>query len=204
MAARWPLHAIAPVVAATAGRATLLLRNFCSKRPEWVEVVSDRRLWNGAVIAAVEAVAVERRDDPHSSRFDSVGAIGPRVKGALQVVAESSCAVGKQFSIDSNSICAHLDLVAGKRDSGLKKRCAAIGASPRSAILAAEGDGGRRSLGAELHKGCAGRLAGDVKAAREGRSEIKTDAENPARNESEEDGRREKAGPQSGAANSLA
>src|ERR1700674_928617 len=168
MAARCPLHATAAVVPAMTGSVTLLLRNFCSERPEWAEMMANRGLWNGAVIAAVEAVAVERGNDPHGSRFDSVGAIRPRVKGALQVVAESSRAVGKELSIDSNSICAHLDLVAGKRDGGFEKRCSAIEANPRSAILAAEGDGGRCSLRTELHKICAGRVAGDVKAEREG------------------------------------
>jgi hypothetical protein len=204
MAARWPLHATAAVVPAMAGSVTLLLRDFRSECPQWAEMMPNRGLWNGAVIAAVEAVAVERGDDPHGSRFDSVGAIGPRVKGALQVVAESSRAVGKQLSIDSNSICAHLDVVAGKCDGGFEKRRSAVGASPRSAILAAEGDGGRSSLRTELHKICAGRMTGDVKAARERGREIKTDAENPARNESEEEGRRQQAGPKNGAANSLA
>ena len=154
MAARWPLHAIAAVVAATAGIVTLLLRNFRSKRPQWAEMVPNRGLWNGAVIAAVETVAVERGDDPHGSRFDSVGAIGPGVKGTLQVVPESSCAVGKQLPIDANSISAHLDLVAGKRDSGLEKRRSAIGASPRSAILPAKGDRRCVSLRTELHESC--------------------------------------------------
>ena len=183
--ARCPFHAIAPVAAATAGSVTLLLRNFRSERPKWTEMVPNRGLWNGAVITAVEAVAVERGDDPNGSRCDFVGAIGPRVKGALQVVAESSCAVGKQLSIDSNSICAHLDLVAGKCDGWLEKRRSAIGTSSHSAILTAERDGGSASLGAELHKVCAGRMARDVEAAREGGCEIKTDAENPARDESE-------------------
>jgi hypothetical protein len=118
-----------------------------------------------------------------------VRAIGPRVKAALQVVAESSCAVGKQFSIDSNSISAHLDLVARKRDGGFEKWGSAIGASPRGAILAAEGDRGRVSLRAKLHKVCAGRMAGDVEATRERGSEIKADAENPARNEPKKEGR---------------
>jgi len=204
MAARWPLQAAAAVVAAKAGSVTLLLRNFCSERPQWAEMVPNRGLWNGTVISAVETIAVERGDDPHGSRFDSVGAIGPRVKGALQVVAESSCAVGKQLSIDSNSICAYLDLVAGKRDGGLEERRSAIGASPRGAILTAEGDGGRGSLRAELHKVCAGRMAGDVKAAREGRCEVKADAENPARNESEKEGGSQQASPQNSAAESLA
>src|SRR5208283_596880 len=106
-------------------------------RPQRAEMVPNRGLWNGTVIAAVETVAIERGDDPHGSRFDSVGAIGPRVQGALQVVSESSCAVWKQSSIDSNSIGAHLDLVAGKRDGGFEKRRSAIGASPCGAILAA-------------------------------------------------------------------
>src|SRR5271155_1127705 len=120
--AKWPLHAIAAVVAATLGRVTLLLRNFCSERPQRSEMVSNPGLWNGAVVAAVEAVAIERGDDPHGSRFDFVGAIGPRVEGTLQVVAETSCAVGKQLSIDSNSIRAYLDFVARKRDAGFEKR----------------------------------------------------------------------------------
>ena len=155
MAARCPLHAIAAVVAATAGSVTLLLRNFRSECPQRAEMVPNRGIWNGAVIAAVEAVAVERGDDPHGSRFDFVGAIGPRVERALQVVAESSRAVGKQLSIDSNSICAHLDFVAGKCDGWFEKRRSAIGASPCGAILTDEGDGGRCSLRAELHKVCA-------------------------------------------------
>src|SRR5260221_3263424 len=203
MAARWPLHAIAAVAAATAGIVTLLVRSFRSERPQRAEMVSNRGLGNGAVISAVEAVAVERGDDPHGPRFDFVGAIGPGGKGALQVIAESSCAVGKQLSIDSNSICAHLDLVAWKRDGGFKKRRSAIGAGPRGAILAAERDGGRCSLRTELHKVCAGRTAGDVKATRQGGSEIKTDAENPARNEPEEQGRDKQAGAQNGAAEAL-
>src|SRR5882762_10717584 len=137
MAARWPFHAIAPVVPAIAGSITLLLGIFRSERPQWAEMVPNRGLWNGAVISAIEAVAVERGDDPHGPRFDFVGAIGPGVKGTLPVVAESSCAVGKQLSIDSNSICAHLDLVASKRDGGLEKGRSAIGARPRGAILTA-------------------------------------------------------------------
>ena len=204
MAARWPLQATAAVVAETAGSTTLLLRNFRSERPQWPEMMPNRGLWNGAVIAAVEAVAVERGDDPHGPRFDFVDAIGPGVKGTLPVVAESSCAVGKQLSIDSNSICAHLDVVSGKCDRRFEKGRSAIGASPRSAMLAADGDGGRCSLRTELHKICAGRVAGDVKAAREGGSEVKTDAENPARNESEKEGRTHQAGPQNSAAESLA
>ena len=140
MAARWPLHATAAVVPAMAGSVTLLLRDFRSECPQWAEMMPNRGLGNGAVIAAVEAVAVERGDDPHGPRFDSVGAIAPRVKGALQVVAESSCAVGKQLSIDSNSICAHLDLVARKRDDWLKKRRPSVGAGSRAAVLATEGD----------------------------------------------------------------
>ena len=154
MVPRWPLHAIAPDVAAIPGSVTLLLRNFRSKGPKRAEMVPNRGLWNGAVISAIEAVAVERGDDPHRSSFDFVGAIGPRVEGALQVVAESSRAVGKQLSIDSNSICAHFDLVAWKCDDGFEKRRSAIGASPRSPILAAERGNGCVSLGAELHKFC--------------------------------------------------
>jgi len=138
MAARWPLHATAAVEPAMAGRVTLLLRNFSSKRPQWAEMVPNRGLWNGAVIAAVEAVAVERGDDPHGTRFDFVRAIGPGVEGPSHVVAESPGAVGKELSIDSNSNCAHLDLVAGKCHSGFEKRRTAIGASPRGAILTAE------------------------------------------------------------------
>jgi hypothetical protein len=204
MAARWPFHATAAVVPAIAGSAALLLRDFRSECPQWAEMMPNRGLWNGAVIAAVEAVAVERGDDPHSSRRDSVATIGPRVKGALQVVTESSCGVGKQLSIDSNSICVHLDVVSGKCDGGFEKRRSAIGASPRSAILTVEGDGCRCSLRTEFHKICAGRMAGDVKASRKRGREIKADAENPARNETEEEGRRQQAGPQNGAANSLA
>src|SRR6202163_760130 len=154
MPARCPLHAIAAVVAATAGRVTLLLRSFCSERPKWAEMVPDRGSWNRAVIAAVEAVAIERRDDPHGSRFDSVGTIGPRFERALEVVAESSCAVGEQLSIDSNSICAHLHFVAGKCDAWFEKRRSAIGASPRGAILAGERDISCVSLRAELQKIC--------------------------------------------------
>src|SRR5258708_32389258 len=97
-------------------------------------MVTNRGLRNGSVIAAVEAVAVERGNNPHGPRLDFVGAIWPGVKGTLQVVAESSCAVRKQLSIDSNSICAHLDLVAGKRDGWLEERRSAVGASPRSAV----------------------------------------------------------------------
>ena len=138
MVAKCPLHAVAAVVAATAGRVTLLLRSFCSERPKWAEMVADRGSWNRAVIAAVEAVAVERGDDPHGTRFDFVRAIGPGVEGPSHVVAESPGAVGKELSIDSNSICAHLDLVAGKCHSGFEKRRTAIGASPRGAILTAE------------------------------------------------------------------
>ena len=162
MAAMCPFHASAPVMAATAGIVTLLLRNFRGKRPQRAEMVPNRGLWNGAVIAAVEAVAVERGDDPNSPRFDLVGTIGPRVEGPLQVVAESTGAVGKELSIDSNSICAHLDLVAWKCDDGFEKRGSAIRASPRSAILTCEGNGCWRSLRTELDKICVPRTAGDV------------------------------------------
>src|SRR6266849_6243166 len=130
-------------------------------------MVPNRGNWNRAVIAAVEAVAIERRDDPHRSWFDFVGAIGPRIERALEVVAESSGAVGKQLSIDSNSIRADLYFVAGKCDAWFEKRRSAIGASPRGAILAAEGDGGRVSLRAKLHKVRAGRMAGNVETERE-------------------------------------
>ena len=149
-----PLHAVAAVVAATAGRVALLLRNFCSERPKWAEMMPNRGIWNRAVVAAVEAVTIERRDDPHGSGFDFVSAIGPRIKRALEVVAESSCAVGKQLSIDSNSICAHLHFVAGKCDARFEKRRSAIGASPCGAILADKGDIGRFPSRAELNKVC--------------------------------------------------
>src|SRR5580704_6804306 len=162
MTARWPLHAIAPVAAAMAGSATLLLRDFRSECPQWAEMVSNRGLRNGAVIAAIEAVAVERGDDPDSPRFDLVGAIGPRVEGPLQVVTESTGAVGKELSIDSNSICAHLDLVAWNCDDGFEKRRSAIWASPRSAILTAEGNGCCRRLRTKLDKIRVARTAGDV------------------------------------------
>ena len=154
MTARWPLHAIAPVAAVTEGSATLLLRNFGSECPQWAEMVSNRGLWNGAVIAAVEAVVVERGDNPNGSRFDFVCAVGPRVEGSLQVVAESTCAVGKELSIDTNSICTYLDLVARKPNSGFEKRGSAIGASPRGAILTAEGNGCCSPLWTELDKIC--------------------------------------------------
>jgi len=120
------------------------------------------------------------------------------------VVAESSRAVGKQLSIDSNSIGAYLDLVARKRDGGFEKGRSAIGASSRSAILTVERDGCRCSLRAELHEVCAGRIAGGVKASRQGGSEIEPDAENPASNESEKERRGQQAGPQNSAAESLA
>jgi hypothetical protein len=150
----WPFHATALVAAATMGKVTLLLRNFRSERPERTEMVPNRRFWNGTVIAAVEAVAVERGDDPDSPRFDFVGTIGPRIEGPLKVVTESTGAVGKELSIDSNSICAHLDLVAWKCDDGFEKRRSAIGASPRGAILTAEGNGCCRPLRTELDKIC--------------------------------------------------
>src|SRR5438309_9526025 len=141
-------------------------------------MVPNRPFWNGAVIAAIEAVDIERGDDPHGSRFNVVGATGPRVEGTLQVISESSCAVGKQSSIDSSSICTHLHQVARKCDGGFEKRRSAIRASTRSPILTAERDGGRCSLRAELHKIGAGRMAGDVKTTWEGGGEIKADAEN--------------------------
>src|SRR6266576_6560221 len=167
-------------------------------------MVPNRPFWNGAVIAAIETVDIERGDGPHGSRFNFVGAIGPRVEGTLQVVSESSCAVGKRSSIDSNSICAHLHQVARKCNGGFEKRRSAIRASPRSAILTAEGNGGRCSLRAKLHEVCAGRFAGDVKAPRQRGGEINADAENPARNESEKEGRGQQAGPEDGVAESLA
>ena len=154
MAARWPLHATAAVEPAMAGSVTLLLRNFRSECPQRAEMMPNRGLWNGAVIAAVEAVAVERGDNPHGSRFDFVGAIGPRVERPMQVVAESSCAVGKRLSIDSNSICAHLHFVSGKCDAWFEKRRSAIGASACGALFADKGDIGRFPLRAELNKVC--------------------------------------------------
>ena len=57
---------------------------------------------------------------------------------------------------------------------------------------------------AKLHEVCAGRFAGDVKATWEGGGEIKADAENPARNESEKERRGQQASPEDGAAESLA
>src|SRR5260370_30465043 len=119
---------------------SLLLRNFRSECPQRAEMVPNRGIWNGAVVPAVEAVTVERRDDPHGSPFDFVGAIWPRIERPLQVVAESSCAVGKQLSIDSNSICAYLHFVSGKCDAWFEKRRSAIGASPCGAILAGGGE----------------------------------------------------------------
>src|SRR4029077_16338075 len=118
------------------------------------KMVPNRGIWNGAVVPAVEAVTVERRDDPHGSPFHFVGAIGPRIERPLKVVAESSRAVGKQLSIDSNSIRAHLYFVAGKCDTWFEKRRAAIGASSCGAILAGERDISCVSLRAELNKFC--------------------------------------------------
>ena len=203
MAARWPFHAVAPVVAAMAGSVTLLFGNFRRKRPQWAEMVSNRGLWNGAVIAAVEAVAVERGDDPHGTRFDFVRAIGPGVEGPSHVVAESPGAVGKELSIDSNSICAHLDLVAWKCDDGFEKRRSAIGASPRGSILTAEGNGCCRRLRTKLDKIRVPRTTGDVKAERKGWCEIKTDAKNPACNKPQKEGRGQQASPEYSAAESL-
>jgi hypothetical protein len=60
MAARWPLHATAAVEPAMAGSVKLLLRNFCIESPERAEMMPNRGFWNGAVIAAVETVTVER------------------------------------------------------------------------------------------------------------------------------------------------
>ena len=162
MAARWLLHANAAVVPAIAGSVMLLLRDLRIECPKWAEMMPNRGLWNGTVVAAVEAVAVERGDDPDGPRFDFVGAIGPRVEGPLQVVAESPGAVGEKLSIDSNSICAHLNSVAGKRHGGFEKRRSAIRASPPGAILSAEGNGRCRPLRTELDKICVPRTAGDV------------------------------------------
>jgi hypothetical protein len=203
MVARWPFHAITPVVAARAGSTTLLLTNFRSERPQRTEMVPNRRFWNGAVIAAVEAVAVERGDDPDSPGFDFVGAIGPRVEGPLQVVTESTGAVGKELSIDSNSICAHLDLVTWKCDDGFEERRSAIWASPRSAILTAEGNGCCRRLRTKLDKIRVPRTAGDVEAERKGWCEIKTDAKNPSCNESEKERRGQQTSPENSAAEAL-
>jgi hypothetical protein len=47
-------------------------------------------------------------------------------------------------------------------------------------------------------------MADDVKAARQRGSEIETDAENPAREEPEKEGRSQQASPQNSAAESLA
>ena len=116
----------------------LLLRNFRSERPQWPEMVPNRGRLNGTVIPAVKAIAVERGDAPHGTQFDFVRAIGPGVEGQSQVVAESPGAVGDELSIDSNSICAHLDLVAGNRHGGFEKGRSTIGASPCGAILTAE------------------------------------------------------------------
>src|SRR5260370_24612538 len=143
---------------------SLLLRNFCSECPQRTEMVPTRGIWNGAVVPAVEAVTVERRDDPHGSPFDFVGAIRPRIERPLKVVAESSCAVGKQLSIDSNSICAHLHFVAGKCDAWVEKRRSAIRASPCGAILADERDIVLVSLLAKLNKICISRMAVEVEA----------------------------------------
>jgi hypothetical protein len=163
-------------------------------------MVPNRRFWNGAVIAAVEAVAVERGDNPDSSRFDLVGAIGPWVEGSLQVVTESTGAVGKELSIDSNSICGHLDLVAWKGDDGFEKRRSAIWASPHCAILTAERNGCCRRLRTKLDKIRVPRTASDVEAERKRWCEIKADAKNPACNESEKERRGQQASPENSAA----
>jgi len=90
----------------------------------------------GAVVPAVEAVAVERRDDPHGSPFDFVAAIRPRIEAAVEGGRESSCAVGKQLSIDSIPFALTSTSSPGKATPGFEKRRSAIGASPCGAILA--------------------------------------------------------------------
>jgi len=91
---------------------------------------AESRNLNGAVVPAVEAVAVERRDDPHGSPFDFVAAIRPRIRAAVEGGRGIVLRCWEAIVIDSNSICAHLHFVAGKGDAWFEKRRSAIGARP--------------------------------------------------------------------------
>src|SRR5215831_9953428 len=182
-------------MAATAGMRALTLRSFRNKRPQWSEAVPNRGLRNGTVVAAVETVDVERGDDPYGSWCHSIGAVGPRVERTLQVVTESSRTVWKHLAIDSNSIYAHLELIARKRHSGFEQRRSAIGTNPGRPIMPAKGDGRRHSIGTKLNEVCAGPIADDVKPSRERRGKVKADAQNPARNEAQKKRRSQEACP---------
>src|SRR5215469_2285255 len=172
-------------MAATAGIRALTLRSFRNKRPQWSEAVPNRGLRNGAKVAAVETVDVEGGDDPYGSWCHSIGAIGPRVERTLQVVPESPSTVWKHLAIDSNSIYAHLELIARKRHSGFEQRCSAIGTAPGGPIMPAKGNGRRRSIGTKLDEVCSGSIADDVKPSRERRGKVKANAQNPACNEAQ-------------------
>jgi hypothetical protein len=191
-------------MAATAGMRALTLRSFRNKRPQWSEAVPNRGLRNGTIVAAVETVDVEGGDDPYGSWCHSIGAIGPRVERTLQVVPESPSTVWKHLAIDSNSIYAHLELIARKRDSGFEERRSAIGTSPRGPIMTAKGDGRRRSIGTKLDEVCAGSIADDVKPSRERRGEVKADAQNPAQNEARKKWGNQEASPRYSASKWLA
>jgi len=186
-------------MAATAGMRALTLRSFRNKCPEWSKTVPNRGLPNGTIVAAVETVDVEGGDDPYGSWCHSIGAIGPRVERTLQVVPESPCTVWKHLAIDSNSIYAHLELIARKRHSRFEQRCSAIGTNPGVPIVPAKGDDRRRSIGTKLNEVCAGPIADDVKPSRERRGEVKANAQNPARNEAQKKRGSQEASPRDSA-----
>ena len=122
----------------------------------------------------------------------------------MQVVPESPCTVWKHLAIDSNSIYAHLELIARERDSGFEQRRPAIGTSPRGPIMTAKGDGRRRSIGTKLDEVCAASIADDVKPSRERRGKVKADAQNPACNEAQKKRGSQEASPRNSASKWLA
>ena len=122
----------------------------------------------------------------------------------MQVVPESPCTVWKHLAIDSNSIYAHLELIARKRHSGFEQRRSAIGTNPGRPIMPAKGDGRRHSIGTKLNEVCAGPIADDVKPSRKRWGEVKADAQNPARNEAQKKWGNQEASPRYSASKWLA
>src|SRR5438105_2068720 len=109
---RWPLQAIAEVVAATAGRKALWLRDSCMKRPQGTESILNERRRNRAKVSAIEAPAVKVRDDPEASCLDNVFAIGPWCERSATMVFGMRGTVGDEFSVVSNPITCDLHAVA--------------------------------------------------------------------------------------------
>ena len=103
--------------------------------------MSNERAADGAEVAAVEAPAVEARNDPEASRRHDVLAIGPRFERASAVIFKLAQAVGDEFPIDLNSMPCNLHSVAKNSGDRLQQRRASIGAAAaQRAVTTFDGD----------------------------------------------------------------